>query len=134
MLTSVGSDDFKVLHGFDDGEKFVLFTTVNIVREVGEVGVFTSDEIVDVSCGDISGLLSLFLLFGLFAGLLFFDNLGLLESQPGEGGEDLTSLTDDFDVSAFVFSSALSSSPLFGELISSFNHDKVYFIEYIIII
>ena len=124
MLTSVGSDDFKVLHGFDDGEKFVIFTTVNIVREVGEVGVFTSDEIVDVSCGDISGLLSLFLLFGLFAGLLFFDNLGLLESQPGEGGEDLTSLTDDFDVSAFVFSSALSSSPLFGELVvSSFDHN-----------
>ena len=124
MLTSVGSDDFKVLHGFDDGEKFVVFTTVNIVREVGEVGVFTSDEIVDVSCGDISGFLSLFLLFGLFAGLLFFDNLGLLESQPGERGEDFTSLTDDFDVSAFVFSSALSSSPIFGELINCLNHDK----------
>jgi hypothetical protein len=98
----------------------VVFTSGDVVGEVRELGVLTGDEIVDVSSGDLSGLLLSF--GGFFAGFLFLDLLGLLESQPGEGGEDFSSvLAGDLDVSAFIISSAETGSEVFSELVG-FDH------------
>jgi hypothetical protein len=118
--TTVLGDDFEVLHSLNDGGDFVVFTSGDVVGEVGELGVLTGDEIVDVSSGDLSGLLLSF--GGFFAGFLFLDLLGLLESQPGEGGEDFSSvLAGDLDVSAFIISSAETGSEVFSELVG-FDH------------